>query len=648
MKILPEQDATQLLSRVRAGEDTGAIVTRFQGANTHTEDQVNSEYTRLKHFVRALQSRPEADAQAIFQRLREGGSFESILSHLTAGDVLLQLHVEPETRYRFVFPFRKEMPAHLQSPRNKYLHSPLYQASFDNSSAAIQDRPEYNKPYSSASIIDHRLDSVIPSKWTQVSKDDNLLRLLLKLYFQYEYVWFACFQKDLFLADMISGSEKYCSSLLVNVVLAQACNCHISLADRREYWKPQSLSYKFFAEARRLWDEERYRKSRITTVQAGLVMNILYNMYSMDKLGMTYAVQAVSIAHDLNIFGDTSSLRSARKQHAYGFTAWCIYSWLSLQCYHFMIAPLIPEMPKTPLPDLQENPAWYGDFQLRYPLSRTTHPMNFASTFSARMKLAVIVVKIGRYLFDKDGAVSDDPSSQTLIDLAAELIAWHSTLPLQLAPETIVFPFQLKLHFVYHNILINICEAVISSQEPYTAPTPLDDLPAVVDSSKACFETILRLYYLRHGFDKADTYLTHGLAVLAFLSINQLKPPTLSPTEPFSPPHLQDIQSALVLAAKGLYSQGCNYHLSYTIFHLVCADIPPRETDLMHQYTDIRKEDLATSKLRANHVRGQYPIKILNLADDPEQQRLDDLVTRYADLAMSASEATSESEAENS
>jgi hypothetical protein len=52
-------------------------------------------------------------------------------------------------------------------------------------------------------------------------------------------------------------------------------------------------------------------------------------MYSMDKLGMTYAVQAVAMARDLGIFGQVTQPRSKRKRHAYGFTAWSMYSWLS-------------------------------------------------------------------------------------------------------------------------------------------------------------------------------------------------------------------------------------------------------------------------------------------------------------------------------
>jgi len=108
----------------------------------------------------------------------------------------------------------------------------MYEAAFmsvpaEQSASALalydQFRPHYLKPYLVAETVDPRLDQIQPSAWTNVSTDDDLMRRLLRLYFLHEYHWLPCFHKDCFLDDMLSGSKKYCSSLLVNTVLAQAC-----------------------------------------------------------------------------------------------------------------------------------------------------------------------------------------------------------------------------------------------------------------------------------------------------------------------------------------------------------------------------------------------------------------------------------------
>jgi hypothetical protein len=177
-----------------------------------------------------MQSRNDADAATIFQQVRRGADPHSLLQNIEVGDVILQLKVTPETRYRFEFPYKSEMPASLLAPRNPYLGSVLYEAACitSNSYPAASDSlhnhftPQYLKPYLAAKIVDHRLDSIKPSKWTNVSDDDDLMRRLLRLYLFHEYQMFPFFHIDHFLDDMLSGSKRFCSSLLVNSILAYA------------------------------------------------------------------------------------------------------------------------------------------------------------------------------------------------------------------------------------------------------------------------------------------------------------------------------------------------------------------------------------------------------------------------------------------
>lgn len=80
----------------------------------------------------------------------------------------------------------------------------------------------------------------------------------------------------------------------------------------------------------RLWEVERNQNPRLTTLQAGLILNFICNMNPMDKLGMTYGFQAAAMAHDLGIFGNLDHIANQRQRHSYGFTAWCSYAGLKL------------------------------------------------------------------------------------------------------------------------------------------------------------------------------------------------------------------------------------------------------------------------------------------------------------------------------
>jgi hypothetical protein len=117
----------------------------------------------------------------------------------------------------------------------------------------------------------------------------------------------------------------------------------------------------------------------------------------------------------------------------------------SLLCYHLMIPPLIKDIPKTPLPDPNEDPGWYGEFSVRYPLSQTICSIDYGRVFKARNEVSIIINRLACHLFDEDVHVVSGCSPKRFADFAMELMTWYSSLPVQLTPARVVFPSQLKL-----------------------------------------------------------------------------------------------------------------------------------------------------------------------------------------------------------
>lgn len=189
----------------------------------------------MHQFIEGLKLTQEPEALGLLQLLRQGVIVDSILQQMQGGDLMIQSRLSPETRFRYDFPYQKQMPTALQVKTNPYLNTLLYEAAYlgaQPSLEVVKDFPgsdpnnpasPYIKPYAACKLVDPRLHNIKPSAWTNVSSDDAFLRAALELYFQYEYHFFSGFHRDLFLDDMLSGSEQYCSSLLVNAVLALAC-----------------------------------------------------------------------------------------------------------------------------------------------------------------------------------------------------------------------------------------------------------------------------------------------------------------------------------------------------------------------------------------------------------------------------------------
>jgi hypothetical protein len=177
-----------------------------------------------------------------------------------------------------------------------------------------------------------------------VSSNDLLLRKLLESYFMFQYPWEFIFQKDYFLEDMVSGSTRFCSPILVNALLAKACvsdpvpciheassdlcqTCSRILSNSTNFWDPETLSYRFLAEAKRLWELED-DEPKLTTVHAGCLINSAMDVNGHDKPGIAYAQKALSIAQELGIFRAPLT-GDQRLKDAKAFTAWGISTWLT-------------------------------------------------------------------------------------------------------------------------------------------------------------------------------------------------------------------------------------------------------------------------------------------------------------------------------
>lgn len=195
---------------------------------------------------------PEHESLEVLRRIRSGADTNAVLNHVKDGNILLQLALVPESRFRYDFPYIAEMPAALVESDSPYLHSPIYELTFTRPSLSQQSTTSkgialqlridaspfvekshvsevdhlFLKPFHAAEIIDPRLNAVKPSLWTSVNTDDSLMRKLLGFYFLYEYSSFPSFHKDYFLEDMAAQRQTFCSSLLVNAVLAYACVCN--------------------------------------------------------------------------------------------------------------------------------------------------------------------------------------------------------------------------------------------------------------------------------------------------------------------------------------------------------------------------------------------------------------------------------------
>ncbi|KAM3464249.1 hypothetical protein NHJ6243_002556 [Beauveria neobassiana] len=485
-------------------------------------------------FITLLRSHKEKEAMEICKRVRSGVDVETVLSLVQDGDLLVQMHLHPET------------------------HNDL----------GVQ----YFIPHHAAELMDPRFGSVKLSEWTAVTRDNAFLTHLLKIYFQFEFPFFPFFHKDYFLEDLIAGCEECCSSLLVNAILAAACHGYRNVENRAEFWDPSTMGYRFLAECRRLWELE-IGNSSLTNIQAATILSLTYNMNGLDKVGWTYMIQAIAAAESIDLFGDVPDSDSQKIKVVKTFTAWGLYGFQALL------------------------PMWHG------------------YTFKATAEFRVIFNDMAWQAFAEG---RKGLSRKEQVHFQERLNTWYNNLPRQLSADEVLLPSHLKMHMHYLSALIFILDPLSSSADESSQDQTLS-AATVLALAKIKLETLVRLYYVHHGFDSHDVFMMQFLMFLGFMHIRSI---ATSPAGELNDAY----RSTIYLVAKGLRTQGQNYYLAEVIYRMMRDAMSSSDQKFLGTILDVSVDDDVRKSLISRHTRSALPIDIFSINEDPEKQRLSNLI----------------------
>lgn len=136
--------------------------------------------------------------------------------------------------------------------------------------------------------------------WTSITGDINLVQHLLALYFCWEYPTFASLSKEHFLRDFQDARPRYCSSILINALLALGCRFSNQPMTRANPDDPYTSGDHFFKESQRLFYQETDHHS-LTTIQALGIMSIREASCGRDSESWYYAGQSVRLAIEMGL-----------------------------------------------------------------------------------------------------------------------------------------------------------------------------------------------------------------------------------------------------------------------------------------------------------------------------------------------------------
>lgn len=155
------------------------------------------------------------------------------------------------------------------------------------------------------------------ASWTTVTSDQSIIVHLLNMYFTWHYPYFTTLSKSLFLRDFALGkptderasSRSYCSSLLVNAILALGCHFTSIPEARLDPTNPATAGDHFFKEAKRLiLENDEHEKPKLTTVQALALMSVREAGCGREAKGWVYSGMSFRMAFDVGLNLDSGAL----------------------------------------------------------------------------------------------------------------------------------------------------------------------------------------------------------------------------------------------------------------------------------------------------------------------------------------------------
>ncbi|KAL4968810.1 putative C6 transcription factor (NirA) [Aspergillus stella-maris] len=372
------------------------------------------------------------------------------------------------------------------------------------------------------------------TQWTKVTDDQQLIKHLMTMYFTWHYPFFTTLSKDLFYRDYIRGvSSQYCSSLLVNTMLALGCHFSSWPGAREVPENSATAGDHFFKEAKRLiLDNDELVNAKLCTVQALALMSVREAGCGREGKGWVYSGMSFRMAFDLGLNLESSSLVTRdlgeEEVDARRITFWgcflfdkCWSNYLGRQP-QFTTANTSASNADI-LPN-EESTLW-SPYTDTGPSREYTQPSRTRAVAAEISKLCRISGDLVVYFYDLN-PTEKPPSKQIelkkLSEIHTRLEAWKKNLPKELEPREGQLPQALLMHMLYQLLLIHLYRPFLKYTKS-TSPLPQHVSPRkLCTQAAAAISKLLRLYKRTYGFKQIcniAVYIAHTALTIHLLNI---------------------------------------------------------------------------------------------------------------------------------
>lgn len=467
-------------------------------------------------------------------------------------------------------------------------------------------------------VTDRRVECAI--RWTDVTDDKDLIVHLMSSWHKWEYRYYHFFDWDAFLEDLASGCTDFCSSLLVNSLLASASFQSSSVKDRSKPFAENIMTL-FYQKARRLWEEAEGQDS-LTKIQAALLLYLVLGKHGRDKVGQGFLIEACRIARDLGLFRvpfassqqrtDRVSIEKWTRVRA--VTAWALFNFQLSMSFVYSFPIIMKTQP--PL----SNPC----------IGNSADEALFRSECSRH----VIYLDCAKALaMDEDYDPDTAPKPEHTEILLIRLKSWYESRSDCLDPRNNTSPENLLAILMYHATIIRLVQPFLTRGKSTERIVSYQGRAREAASqSMRELRHLLSLHEARHGWSNAILLVLHPITITSFASLEEIALETRSNQSQDANEAYQGLLTCL--RALSSLSYFCFY--AQPLFRLLTQTCQSLEIRLPRDVIDTlewyRSDDW--TKNAATLVSSQYVADMRKLVTDIENERMDSVISRWDALAI--------------
>jgi ribosomal protein L13E len=293
---------------------------RRKGVYKKDIDSLKTRNSTLQTLIEAILNYPEDEIPALIKEIRTCESLDDVAESILAKEVALGEEIEDiespgsATNHVSVPKFEKELAGKMGELR---LQNGAVQFLGGTSNLIYLDSDvveEFEEPNGNV-VSSQQQDDPITS-WTTVTSDTELIVHLMNMYTTWHYSFFTTLSKQLFFRDFFLGKQpgntkrthEYCTSLLVNAMLALGCHFTSWSAARADPNDSATAGDHFFKEAKRLiLENDEHENPRLPTVQALALMSVREAGCGREAKGWVYSGMSFRMACDLGLDVDSGN-----------------------------------------------------------------------------------------------------------------------------------------------------------------------------------------------------------------------------------------------------------------------------------------------------------------------------------------------------